>query len=125
MSGTAPTTRSPSIVMMSLSVVCVAGCWGPKLRVQRYSCSTAVPSSTRVDISTLFPRDPLEVMPFAAPPQRVVFAQRKTGEFVREQNATQVGMPFKDDPIHVEDFAFHPVGSLPQRDRRAHRQIGL
>src|SRR5438552_4109518 len=39
MSGTALTTVSPSRVRMRRRVVWVAGCWGPKLRVQRYSLS--------------------------------------------------------------------------------------
>src|SRR5579871_2933999 len=39
MSGTALTTVSPSRVKMRRSVVCVAGCCGPKLSVHRYSCS--------------------------------------------------------------------------------------
>src|SRR5262245_11056746 len=39
MSGTALTTISPSRVRIRRRVVCVAGCCGPKLSVQRYSLS--------------------------------------------------------------------------------------
>src|SRR5262249_5004828 len=39
MSGTARITVSPSSVRMRRSVVCVAGCCGPKFRVHRYSPS--------------------------------------------------------------------------------------
>src|SRR3954451_19594532 len=39
MSGTALTTVSPSSVKRMRRVVCVAGCCGPKLSVQRYSLS--------------------------------------------------------------------------------------
>src|SRR3990172_2286493 len=39
MCGTASTTRSPSKVSTSRSVVCVAGCCGPKFKVYKYSRS--------------------------------------------------------------------------------------
>src|SRR5437879_6018752 len=45
-------TRSPSIVRTRRSVVCVAGCCGPKLSVQRYSCSTGVSASTPAIIAS-------------------------------------------------------------------------
>src|SRR5579863_10300968 len=107
MSGAACRIFSPSICRMMRSVVCVAGCCGPKLRVQRYSCSTGESASTRVDISTLLPRDPLKIMPLAAPAKRVIFPQRKALEQVGKQNPPQVGVPIKNDPEHVVDFAFH------------------
>jgi len=49
-------------------------------------------------------------MPFAAPTQRVILAQRETGKFVRQQDPPQIGMSFENDSVHVVDFAFHPVG---------------
>src|SRR5262245_54358813 len=40
MCGVALTIRSPSSSSTRRSVVWVAGCWGPKFRVQRYCCSS-------------------------------------------------------------------------------------
>src|SRR6476620_10340362 len=44
MSGVAFTIRSPSSSRISRNVVCVAGCWGPKLRVQ-VNCLESAPTS--------------------------------------------------------------------------------
>src|SRR6266545_7517210 len=98
-------TVSPSSVRISRSVVCVAGCCGPKLSVQWYSRSA--PSATSIRSSgtvfplgvlsrkrlTLRPGDDREVVAFAAAAERVVLAQRERGELLRHQDAAQVRVP--------------------------------
>src|SRR5262249_2347152 len=147
MSGTAWITFSPSICRTRRSVVCVAGCCGPKLSVQTYSRSTGVGGSREVvgiasfvffhpapaaqggasagagTASTLISRDSLEVMPFPAPPQRVILAQRVPGKFLGKQNSPQIGVSLKDNAEHVVDFPLEPVGTLPQRDRGGNGQV--
>src|SRR5712691_6525275 len=124
MSGTALTTVSPSRVRMRRSVVCVAGCCGPKLSVQRYSLS--VPSRAPASIistgmtilvtdeSALRPRDHRQVVAFAAAAQRVVLPQGEGGELLRHQDAAQVRVAVELDAEHVVDLALHPVGAFPQ-----------
>src|SRR5262249_11003430 len=125
MSGTALTTVSPSRVRMRRSVVCVAGCCGPKFSVHRYSLSSpagaAVWSSSPGTLA-LRGGDDGEVVPLAVAAQRVVLAQRVAGELLRQEDAAQVGVALEDDAVHVVDLALEPVGPPPQRERRRQRQ---
>src|SRR6516225_8352435 len=103
MSGTALTTVSPSRVRMRRSVVCVAGCCGPKLRVQRYSLSApseaaAWSSSSGIISLALRPRKHREVVAFTPAAEGVIFPQRKGGEFLGHQNAAQVRVAIEHDP---------------------------
>src|SRR6185437_10485066 len=126
MSGTALTMVSPSSVSTRRRVVCVAGCCGPKLRVYRNSWSAPAMSlgtSCSTGISTFRTRDGLEVVAFAITAERVVFSQRKCGEFARHQDAAQVRVAVEADAEHVEHLALHPIGPLPQRHHR--RQFGF
>ncbi len=66
-----------------------------------------------------------KVVPLAAALQRIVFAQRKGGEFLGHQNAPQVGMAVEHDAEHVAHFALQPVGPFPQRHDRRHGQVRL
>src|SRR6185437_2146609 len=121
MSGTALTMVSPSSVSTRRRVVCVAGCCGPKLRVYRNSWSAPAMSlgtSCSTGISTFRTRDGLEVVAFAITAERVVFSQRKRGEFARHQDAAQVRVAVEADSEHVEHLSFHPVGPLPETDHR-------
>src|SRR5262245_20019123 len=151
MSGTALTTVSPSSVRIRRSVVCVAGCCGPKLSVQRYSLSSVCLASLWISSngiacsisdcrfqiaeikfeicnlkseiwSAFRPRDDREVMAFAASAQRVVLAERKTRELLGHQDTAQVRMSFENDAVHVVDLALEPIRRLPQLERR--RQAG-
>src|SRR4051794_8106414 len=101
-SGTALTTVSPSRVRMRRRVVCVAGCCGPKLSVQRKSFSGpsggAMASansngmfSPRSRFGLTFgPREWLEIMALAPAAHRVVLAERERGELVGHEDAPRV-----------------------------------
>src|SRR5438445_2644660 len=132
MSGTALTMVSPSSVRIRRSVVCVAGCCGPKFSVQRYSRST--PGSAAASMAsngmnhqsftaesaenfdppfclrslqlTVRPRNRREIVPFSPAAQRVVLAQRECRELLRHQNPPQIGMAVENDAEHVVDLAF-------------------
>src|SRR5579884_3139658 len=155
MSGTALTMVSPSSVRMMRSVVCVAGCCGPKFRVQRASRSASsgsLSSSSRGIVHSLVPgpwslvpgqqrpgtrdqgpgtllafrpRDHREVMSLASAAQGGLLAQREGGNLWRHQEAAQVRMAIEDDAVHVIDFAFQPVGAAPKRKRRRNGQVRL
>src|SRR5690348_4856798 len=60
-------------------------------------------------------RDSRKIMPLAAALHRIVLAQRESREFIRHQDAPQVGMTAKPDAEHVIDFALQPLGAGPQR----------
>src|SRR4051812_45357068 len=107
MSGMALRTVSPSRVRIRRKVVCVAGCWGPKLSVQRYSFSVVVARAAasrdssmasasfrgmttlraargladaarpQAAYSALRPRDDREIMAFPASVQGVILAHRE------------------------------------------------
>src|SRR5688500_17092069 len=128
MSQTALTTVSPSRVSRRRSVVCVAGCCGPKLSVQRYSWppSGAAASTISRGIAhrlAFGPRDDGEVVPLPAAAERVVLAHGERRELLGHEDAAQVRVAGEDDPVHVEDLALHPVGTLPQRERGRDRQV--
>src|SRR5436309_8251411 len=103
MSTTDLTTVSPSRVRIRRRVVCVAGCCGPKLSVQRYSLSAPSGAATWASSngilgplggpapSTFGAGDRDEVVALAAAPQRVILAQREAGELLRHQDAPQIG----------------------------------
>src|SRR4051812_36069873 len=112
----ARTMVSPSRVSTRRSVVCVAGCCGPKLSVQRYSLSVPGTSSSTLSInssgipgSSLRANQLFKVVPLAMATQRIILAQRKTDETIGHQNATQIRMFEKHDAVHVVNFALHPV----------------
>src|SRR5947199_8502228 len=101
MSGTALTMVSPSRVRMRRRVVCVAGCWGPKLRVQRKSFSApsggAVASASWSGMaasvgvgSALGPGQGGAVVPLAVARQWVVLAEREARRLLVSQDAPQV-----------------------------------
>src|SRR5437762_1229960 len=121
MSGMALTTVSPSRVRISRSVVCVAGCCGPKLSVQRYSVSarstgTSTACSSGMgppSCSTFRPRNHREVMAFAAATHWIILTQREARVLLGHEDAAQIGMAFEDDAVHVIDLALHPVGTSP------------
>src|SRR5947209_3530151 len=131
MSGTAFTTRSPSRVRIRRSVVCVAGCCGPKLSVQRNSlpaplraASSAYGSATSSGIGSAFrPSEVREVMSLAVTATRIVLPQRVADEALRHQNPPQVRMAGELNAVKVIDLALHPVGAAPERESARHRQV--
>jgi hypothetical protein len=64
-------------------------------------------------------------MPFTAPAQRIVLAQRVGGELFRHEDAPQIGVSVESDSVHIKDFALHPVSAGPDRDRRRDPRIGV
>src|SRR5690349_251659 len=137
MSGTALTTFSPSSVRISRSVVCVAGCCGPKFSVHRYSLSgdsVAERSETsngmadfsgQLEPSACGAGDDRKVVSFAAAAQRIIFAQRKCLELFGHENAPQVGVTFEANPEHVVDFPLEPIRGAPKRDGGRQRRVGI
>ncbi len=55
--------------------------------------------------------------------EHVVFPQGVALPIVGAKNSPQVGMAFKNDPIHVERFPLIPVGGGPQVYHRRHLRI--
>src|SRR5580658_4770029 len=64
-------------------------------------------------------------MPFAAPAERIVLAQRKGGELFRHEDAPQIGVSVESDSEHIKYFALHPVSAGPDRNRRRDLGIGV
>src|SRR5213593_3626667 len=48
----------------------------------------------------------------------VVLSERVAFPVVREEDASEVGMAFEDDPEHVVALALHPVGAAIERGQR-------
>ena len=64
-------------------------------------------------------------MPFAAPSERIIFAERISGELLGHEDPPQVGMPIESNTEHIKNFSLHPVGPRPDRDGRGERRIGV
>ncbi len=64
-------------------------------------------------------------MPFAAAAQRVVLAERISGELVRHEDAPQIGVAAKSNAIHVENLSLHPVRPRPDWDGGGEGRIGV
>jgi hypothetical protein len=67
----------------------------------------------------------MEIVPFTIATQRVVLAKGMGCEFVRHQDAAQVGMTFKDNAEKVEYLPLHPVGTTPHIEHTIDPWIGV
>src|SRR5581483_5300069 len=118
MTHSVPRTFSPSSFRITRSTPCVEGCCGPILRtssVESKNVASGIGSLAAFDTEVLL--HPSIVLLDNA----VVFAQRVSLPFLRQQDAPHVRVAGELDAEHVEPPALQPVG----RQVDAHRALRL
>src|SRR5215208_3680959 len=132
-------TVSPWSCMIMRNTPCVLGCWGPRLRVSRFSSSTTptAPGVSKIESPSSAPsggaRPGIIVSAICVRASQsvrlvdelfdgdvvevslVVAAHGETDEIVGQQNATQVRVAEEANAHHLERFAFHELRAWPHR----------
>src|SRR5579863_7185889 len=64
-------------------------------------------------------------MPFAASSEWINLTKRMCREFLRHEDAAQIGMSIELDPKQIVDFALHPVRPGPVTDGSWERGVRI
>src|ERR1700692_704498 len=111
-STSALTIFSPSSSRRIRNTPCVDGCCGPMLRTMVCSRPVAVCTVVMAQVGSSPNYKSARAL------HGIILAERVAFPIFREQQAAQVGVPFKPNAEEVEDLAFVPIRRRPNGNDR-------
>src|SRR5690606_10302734 len=122
------TIRSPSTCRTFWNTPCVAGCVGPRLRVNNSSCGSLslktglLPDILETEslIIILSSEEIVFLIYLIGIFQRIFFPHGKHLHVVYVQNAPQIGVPDELNTEEIVSFPLHPIGPIPQHRSEEH-----
>src|SRR5690606_30113196 len=116
------TIRSPWTCRTFWNTPCVAGCVGPRLRVNNSSCGSLslktglLPDILETEslIIILSSEEIVFLIYLIGIFQRIFFPHGKHLHVVYVQNAPQIGVPDELNTEEIVSFPLHPIGPIPQ-----------